>query len=210
MTERGASTRSRLITATTKVVRELGYAHATVRAIAQEAGVAEGTIYRHFPDKAALFFAAVLEQNAAIVDWVSGLPARAGTGSIEKNLIECLGRLKGLQEDILPLELALRTDPELSSQHQQSVAGLPVGRLPGPPDFVAEYLRAEQELGRLRADVDPTQVAIVALATLFGLALAPSGVGPHSDDALLSIAIHLLVTGVGSGVARPAARQPGT
>jgi AcrR family transcriptional regulator len=198
MTERGSRTRSRLIVATTKVVQELGYTHATVRAIAQEAGVAEGTLYRHFPDKAALFFAAVLEQNTPIIAWVSELPARAGRGSVEENLTECLRRLRGLQEDVLPLELALRSDPELSRQRQQVLAGLPGGRLPGPPDFIAEYLTAEQSLGRLRPDVNPAQVAVVALATLLGLALLPSGAGVHEDDKLLKIAMDALVHGITS------------
>lgn len=198
MTERGTGTRSRLITATTKVVHDLGYHHATVRAIAHEAGVAEGTLYRHFPDKAALFFAAVLEQNTPIIEWVSQLPARAGEGSVEENLTECLRRLKGLQEDVLPLELALRSDPELSRQRQQLVAGLPGGRLPGPPDFIAEYLAAEQSLGRLRPDVDPVQVAVVALATLLGLALVPSGVGDPQDEDLLKVAMQALVHGIAS------------
>lgn len=198
MTVRGTATRSRLIAATTKVVRELGYTHATVRAIAQEAGVAEGTLYRHFPDKAALFFAAVLEQNIPITEWVSELPARAGQGSVEENLTECLRRLAGLQQDVLPLELALGSDPEMSRQRQQVVAGLPGGQLPGLPGFLAEYLTAEQSLGRLRPDVDPAQVAVVALATLFGLALGPSGVGVNEDDTLLKAAIHFLVHGITS------------
>ena len=78
MTERGITTRARLIAATVEVVREVGYAHATTRAIAQRAGVAEGTIYRHFPDKAALFFAAIFERNAALLEGLSGLADRAG------------------------------------------------------------------------------------------------------------------------------------
>ena len=72
MTQRGEATRARLIEATRSVVREVGYAHASTRAIAQAAGVAEGTIYRHFPDKASLFLATVLESNAPIIAWVTG------------------------------------------------------------------------------------------------------------------------------------------
>ncbi len=86
MTDRGAATRVKLIEATSQVVRDVGYAHATTRAIAQAAGVAEGTIYRHFPDKASMFVAAVLEQNDPVIDWVSRLPARAGQDSVGSNL----------------------------------------------------------------------------------------------------------------------------
>ena len=40
MAERGVATRAKLIAATQDVVREIGYAHATTRAIAEAAGVA--------------------------------------------------------------------------------------------------------------------------------------------------------------------------
>jgi len=102
MTVRGRATRARLIEATVSVVREVGYAHASTRAIAQAAGVAEGTIYRHFPDKASLFFATVLESNVPIVAWVTTLPARAGEGTVEENLTDAAVRLAGLRDQILP------------------------------------------------------------------------------------------------------------
>ena len=70
MTDRGAATRAALIEATRQVVHAVGYTNATTRAIAQAAGVAEGTIYRHFTDKSAMFFAAVLDRNATITERV--------------------------------------------------------------------------------------------------------------------------------------------
>lgn len=196
MTDRGAATRARLIEATIQVVRDVGYAHATTRAIAQAAGVAEGTIYRHFPDKWAMFFAAVLERNTAIIEWVSGLPARAGQDSVESNLTDCLLRLSGLRDQMLPLELALLTDPDLARSHHQVGSALPDGRPMEPPDFIARYLAAEQKLGRVRADVAPEQVAVVMLATLLGLALLPSDDGTGVDRHLLAAAVRLLLTGI--------------
>ncbi|MFE4601912.1 hypothetical protein ACFRKE_13760 [Kitasatospora indigofera] len=41
-----------------------------------------------------------------------------------------------------------------------------------PPGRLAECLRAEQHLGRLRTDADPSHTAVVLLALLFGLGLA--------------------------------------
>ena len=102
MTHRGEATRTRLIEATRGVVREVGYGHASPRAIAQAAGVAEGTIYRHFPDKASLFFATVLESNAPIVALVTELPARAGERTVEANLIDAAVQLAGLRNLALP------------------------------------------------------------------------------------------------------------
>lgn len=77
VTARGRATRQRLLHATTDLVREVGYAQTTIRAVARAAGIAEGTIYRHFPDKASLLLAAVAAQFEPIADWMSQLPARA-------------------------------------------------------------------------------------------------------------------------------------
>jgi AcrR family transcriptional regulator len=51
---RSRATRERLLWAVERVVRERGLAGATVRAIAERAGVSVGTIYRRFPNKRAL------------------------------------------------------------------------------------------------------------------------------------------------------------
>ncbi|GHJ96841.1 TetR family transcriptional regulator [Streptomyces sp. NE5-10] len=167
MTPRGTATRTKLVDTTIRLVSELGYAKTTTRAIAQAAGVAEGTLYRHFPDKATLFAEAVLQQNQHVVDWIDTLPARAGTATVKANLTDCLTHLATLRADILPLELAILTDPELAR------VAPPPGALPGPPGRLAEYLRAEQKLGRLRADADPDHGAVVLLALLFGMAMNP-------------------------------------
>ena len=51
-------TRERLIRAAIRIVAREGLAAATTAAIAQETGVAEGTLYRHFESKDALLIAA--------------------------------------------------------------------------------------------------------------------------------------------------------
>lgn len=195
MTARGTATRARLIGATLDVVREQGYAHTTVRAIATAAGVAEGTLYRHFPDKAALFFAAVVERHAPIMEWVAELPARAGQGTVQGNLTECLRRLSVLQADVVPLELAILADPELARQRASAVPS-PGEPLPGPPGHLAAYLAAEQELGRVRPDVDPSILAVVVLSSLLGLVLAPGPMGPGGGSAMVDTAVRLFIEGI--------------
>lgn len=197
MTERGRATRAKLIDATLAVVAEVGYVHASTRAIAEAAGVAEGTIYRHFPDKATLFFAAAVESNAPAMAWVAGLPARAGEATVEANLTEALRQLAALQERIVPLELAMLADPELAAQRQQVLAASG-GRPPGPPEAIAAYLAAERRLGRIRADVDPIEAAIVILAALFGLALTPGRLPVALDPDRVGAVVRLLVRGIAS------------
>jgi AcrR family transcriptional regulator len=196
LTKRGEDTRARLIEATRSVVREVGYAHASTRAIAQAAGVAEGTIYRHFPDKSSLFFAAIMEANAPIIEWVAGLPSRAGQGNVEGNLTEAAVRLTGMRDQIIPLEMAIAADPELAAQRRRALVATGGSLPPGPPEAVETYLVAEQRLGRVSPDVDPREAAIVILAVLFGLAADPSfGDGRLGQERLAS-AMRLIVRGI--------------
>lgn len=51
----GTGTRERLLVSARELIEDGGYAAAPVVAIAERAGVAAGTLYRHFPSKAELF-----------------------------------------------------------------------------------------------------------------------------------------------------------
>jgi AcrR family transcriptional regulator len=194
VTQRGDRTRAKLIEATLAVVAESGYARASTRAIAERAGVAEGTIYRHFPDKTALFFAAALEPDAAMLEWVAGLPARAGTNTVEENLVDALSRLAELQERVLPLEVAIQADPELAAIRRSTV--IPGEPLPGgPPEAITAYLAAERDLGRVRPDVDPADAALILLSTLFGLAMTASAQQTGVPGERIRSLVRLLATG---------------
>ena len=196
MTERGQRTRAKLLQVTVDLVREVGYAQTTTRAVAQAAGVSEGTIYRHFPDKPTLLLAAAIEQHAPIVAWMGELPARAGQGEVAETLSDCLSRLATMRQTLLPLELAILTDPELAAARNS--IELPED-IPDPPKLLAEYLAAEQRLGRVRAEVDPTELAVLLLAALFGLMVMPAD-GPRSDIVAPSLrgVVDMILRGVAS------------
>ena len=197
MTRRGEATRVRLLDATRRVVRDVGYPHATTRAIAQEAGVTEATIYRHFPDKRALFMAAVMDGNAAMLDELSDLPGRAGQSTVEHNLLWALQRLATLRDDVLPLELAMLTDPRMGLPSPLPLLGVPSedrATIPGPPSAIVAYLLAEQGRGRMRAEIDPGDAAVVLLVLLFGMSLRP---GPNGlDGDALAAAVRVVVHGI--------------
>jgi AcrR family transcriptional regulator len=196
LTQRGEATRARLIEATRSVVREVGYAHASTRAIALAAGVAEGTIYRHFPDKASLFLATILESNAPIVAWVTTLPARAGEGTVEGNLTDSAVRLMSLRDQILPLELAIAADPELAAQRRRAMDAAGSSLPPGPPEALAAYLAAEQRLGRVREDLDPREAAGVLLGALFALGTMPTLGDEGTGSDRVASAVRMMVRGI--------------
>ena len=176
MTTRGDRTRAKLIKATLSVVAEVGYAKTSTRAIATKAKVAEGTLYRHFPDKMSLFFAAALEPSEAVLEWVEALPTKAGKRTVEGNLVDALFQLSSLQERVLPLEIAIQNDPELAAFRRSSLAQAG-GSLAGPPEALVAYLEAEQSLGRLSKAVHPRAAAMTLLAALFGIGMMSAARG---------------------------------
>jgi AcrR family transcriptional regulator len=177
---RGEATRDKLITATQQVVIDVGYPHATTKLIAEAAGVAEGTIYRHFPDKLALFYAAALAGSQSIVDEFVELPAKAGSSTVLDNLTAAMVKLASLREQVMPLELAILSDPDLAERRRE-LAPQHLEDGPHPPMYLATYLSEEQKLGRIRDDVDCVQAAMMLLASMFGLAMMPGADDPGTD-----------------------------
>jgi AcrR family transcriptional regulator len=208
VTQRGDRTKAGLVRATIELVAELGYPQVSTRAIAARAGVSEATIYRHFPDKRALFTAALLEGHQPITEWMSDLPARAGTATVTANLSACLVQLCGLRDAVLPLERAMLDAPDLAGDRPPGSSGMTVESLGGPPHQLQQYLAAEQRLGRVRQGVDTTEVAVVLLATLFGLAAGPPLPG-RTLDATVEGAVRLVVEGIAPDAGTAAKRVAG-
>lgn len=70
----GAATRAKLMQAAARIVASDGMSAATTAAIAAEAGVAEGTLYRHFESKDDLLIAAYRQMKQEVfIDAAGGL-----------------------------------------------------------------------------------------------------------------------------------------
>jgi AcrR family transcriptional regulator len=195
MTARGDQTRAALLRAAAELVADVGYHRATTRAIAQRAGVAEGTIYRHFPDKRALFTAAILDGQRDLTAWMEQLPGRAGAAAVADTLLDCFTQLSQLRQAVIPLELALAAAPELAVPPPDDVEHT-VESLGGPPHQLARYLAAEQRLGRVRSDLDPTMTSITLLACLFGLQTSPLARPDGLDRTQLRQLVQLFLHGL--------------
>lgn len=78
MEERIAGNRQRILLATRRLVAQGGYRSASITAVAAEAGVSTGLIYRHFPSKADLFVEVLdsaVEREIAILGAIAAEPA---------------------------------------------------------------------------------------------------------------------------------------
>ncbi|MEO8479330.1 MAG: TetR/AcrR family transcriptional regulator [Gemmatimonadota bacterium] len=89
MADAADSTRDRLLEAARELFTTAGYHATTTPLLAKRAGVAEGTIYRHFPSKQALLNAAFQEVQASGTAIVQG--HLDGTGRTDERLGQ-LGR----------------------------------------------------------------------------------------------------------------------
>jgi AcrR family transcriptional regulator len=86
-----AGTRERLLRSAQELVEEDGYGAASVAAVAEGAGLAAGTLYRHWPSKGELFaelFRVVCDREVAAMETAArGAAGRSGVETIQAVLV---------------------------------------------------------------------------------------------------------------------------
>jgi AcrR family transcriptional regulator len=165
-TEQGLDTRQHILAACARVIAERGIAGATTRAIAEAAGCAEGSLYRYFPDKAAMVHELIHREVPALFELLATLPDRAGTGSVRRNLEEVLGAAVDFYRFILPLIVGVMSAQELLLEQRRHFKETQHGPLRSIRTL-AEYIRREQSLGRLSNRVPADNLARLVLGTAF-------------------------------------------
>jgi AcrR family transcriptional regulator len=207
-TERGSLTRQKLIAAALEVFGRRGFAQATTREIAQLAGVAEGTIYRHFADKQALFHAVFVEAVSEQLELLRKFPGRAGTATLRDNLEALLDLLGSMQELTAPLMASLTADAELAAGFMKLVQeqGLEGFDPTAPVAATAAYVAAEQKAGRIRRDVDPGEAATLIVAVPFAQGVertlgadARLTSSPHVPIGIVDVLVRGLAPGEAAG-----------
>lgn len=200
MAEASFTTRDRLLEAARELFTTTGYHATTTPILARKAGVAEGTIYRHFPSKQALL-------NAAYQDvqrWGSTAVREAttsGTGSVGERL-NLLGRkwLQCAEKDPSRVRLLLswRHNRELDELSRSAAQGLRHG---------LEHLIAHgKQEGTVRAGVvelwTSVWLTLVAFAAERVASREWSATHPHAlatlDAAWEAIAWRPIAVGAGS------------
>jgi AcrR family transcriptional regulator len=178
-TDQPAGTRRHIVAAAEEIIQDRGLRACTTRAIAERAGCAEGSIYRYFEDKHALFMEIVRTRFPQFLELMSTLPDRAGTGTVRRNLEEVARTALGFYRAILPIVVGAMADRELLQEqrrHFQETNGGPMKAI----GAVSTYIRKEQRLGRISDRVSPDHVTRLLLGASFSQALLQELVG---DDA---------------------------
>lgn len=159
-------TRKRIITAAKSVIHKKGLTGATTKEIAQAAGVSEGSLYNHFKNKSELFLHVIGELPANFISLVEGLAERAGQGTVRGNLKEVVTAAMTFYRESIPMGASFFSEPELLALHRKVLKDQDAG--PHKPNVaVADYLRAEQVLGRVHANIDPEATAYLLLGACF-------------------------------------------
>jgi AcrR family transcriptional regulator len=178
-TEEIAGIRRDILAAAEEIIHLRGLRACTTRAIAERAGCAEGSIYRYFDDKHALFMEIVRTRFPQFLELMSTLPDRAGTGTVRKNLEEVARTAVGFYRVIVPILVGAMGDRELLEQqrrHFEETKGGPMKAL----GAVTTYLRKEQRLGRISERVSPEHLTRALLGACFSQAMLEEIVGDDS------------------------------
>jgi AcrR family transcriptional regulator len=146
-----AANRVRILEAAVRVLAERGAEGTSVDAVACEAGVGKGTIFRRFGDRSGLFQALMDEHLRAFQDaFMFGPPPLGPGASAEDRLAAFLDGLLDLQDDQLELTLALERDRR----------GVPIG------GYLALSLHLESLIRELSAALDARVTAQLLLNAL--------------------------------------------
>ncbi|MEO3778662.1 helix-turn-helix domain-containing protein [Micromonospora sp. B11E3] len=163
------SLREHLIAAAGRLVARRGAVGLTVRDIAREAQVADGVLYNHFADKEELLAHALAAHVRAAEAALAGAPPRPGDGTVEANVRAYLDRALALHVAVLPAMAGLVAQPKLLARLTELPD--PLGGGQSLRTELADYLRAERDLGRVAADASPEAFAALVVGVCHDLVL---------------------------------------
>ena len=192
--------RDTILEAARRVIDEQGLQAATTRRIAEVAGCAEGTIYRHFEDKHELFHELLAASAPEFLPLVAELPSLAGQGTLRGTLCEFGVAALRFFRAVLPFVGGSIVDPELREQQRQRFNAKDRGPVHSLRQL-ERYLRAEGELGRLGPGLPVEGAAAALLGAAFSKAyldiwLGPEVLGVRPDEDFVAGVVEALLQGL--------------
>src|SRR5579864_672912 len=136
-------TRRRILEAVERLILLKGLSRVTTKEIAQETGLSEGALYRHFKHKDEIFFAIMREHLPTLLDAFQ--THQPGAGTISDNLAAIAEALITYYKRLLPMSASYLADTELLARYREAIRPLNAG----PQHLltrVATYIEEEQRL----------------------------------------------------------------
>ncbi|MEW1634877.1 helix-turn-helix domain-containing protein [Streptomyces sp. NPDC093801] len=158
----------RLLDAAETLMRTIGLANTTTKAIAREAGCSEAALYKHYANKEELFVRVLMERTPNAGPLMAALDADAGPGghALREALADIARHASLFYAEAMPMAASLFAEPALLTRHRQGVHEIGAG-----PHVVLDALegrlRRERDAGRLRAGADPRAAAALLLGACF-------------------------------------------
>ncbi|MFE9662178.1 TetR family transcriptional regulator [Streptomyces sp. NPDC005955] len=193
-------TRARILDAAHELMLSLGMARTTTKEIARAADCSEAALYKYFASKQELFVAVLGERLPRLGPLMERLARDPGARSVEDNLTE-IARVAALfYEQSFPIAASLYAETQLKLRHED--AQRQIGAGPHLPiEGLADYLRAEQRAGRIRAEADAFTAAALLMGACCQRAFAydatEAGRSPQPLDEFARAAARTLLAGLG-------------
>lgn len=177
-------------------MRSEGIAGATTRAIAAHAGIAEGSIYRHFRDKADVVQSAIRQHFLpSHVRFLVDLKNKAGTATPARHLRDLLHHMLAFYREVMPLMTSLLAETDFRDRFQEQLKEQNAGPHRAN-ELVANYIEAESKVGRLPKRVRPQAAAAMLLGACFQRVFFEQTVGADrlqlSDDQLVNQTVQII------------------
>lgn len=180
-----AATRARITAAARDLIAEGGYVAAQVAPVADRAGVAVGTVYRHFPSKSDLFAEVFREASQHEVDAMrEAIESAEGPAGVRIAAgIEAFARRALRGKRLAWALLAEPVDPAVEAERLEFRHSY--------RDLMAEVIRAGIEAGELPPqDADATAAALIgAVGEAMLGPLSPTSNGGDSEPLIASLII---------------------
>ncbi|MBI2706281.1 MAG: TetR/AcrR family transcriptional regulator [Actinobacteria bacterium] len=178
---KGAATRQTILEAAIIRFGREGYRSTSVADIARDAGVGSTITYAYFPNKEALFLAALDEDAAGVI--AEGVSATLGADSAKWSQSLMITLLSAVDHHPLARRVLAGLEPHVTDR----MVDIPA--LAQLRKSIAERLRADQMAGRVRADIDPVSIANGAVAITLSLLMSmlqfgTKGAEVYGDDVL--------------------------
>jgi AcrR family transcriptional regulator len=196
---RRAETRGRIVTAARELIAEGGYVAAQVAPVADRAGVAVGTVYRHFPSKSDLFAEVFREASQHEVDAMAEA-VHASTGPAPERIaagVEAFARRALAGRRLAWALLAEPVDPAVEAERLHFRHSY--------RDLMADVIAEGVDAGELPSqDVEVTAAALIGAIgeTMLG-PLSPTANGNGGDpEALIASLLNFCTRAIGEEPAR--------